>query len=278
MVSALNAGQHNAVIFAYATPVFDGAARTRTARVVCIHPGWGRCPLQGEPVPVNGAWRPSPGSDGSMVVIDYALHEVYDVWQVKKRRGGAIAVFGDGSIHVGWGDLTGLYGFGQSRGATGSGLSHLYGMIRVFEARNAVRLGGCSPKKPSCPLASAIPHALHIATDITCPTYRSPAIKSDGTSSNQNCVPMGARVFLDGSANCAFNRHAPIEEAVCYALKRYGAFVTDTSAARFTIGFEGSSAGEPGGSGPSPYHAGGIRWDYYNMSGIPWSRLHVSAG
>jgi hypothetical protein len=64
-------------------------------------------------------------------------------------------------------------------------------------------------------------------------------------------------VFLDRGANCAFDPHQPIEEAVCFALKRYGAFATDTAGARFAVGFEGSSASQPGGSGPSPYAAGG---------------------
>jgi hypothetical protein len=85
-------------------------------------------------------------------------------------------------------------------------------------------------------------------------------------------------VFLDAGANCAFNRAEPIEEAVCFALKRYGAFVTDSAGSRFAIGFEGSSNGESGGSGPSPYAAGGLKWDYYDMKAIPWPDLRVAAG
>jgi hypothetical protein len=212
-----------------------------------------------------------------MVVIDYSSRRVYDLWSVATHPDGTVALTGDGSLSVGWGDVTSLDGDGQSAGATGSGLSHLYGMVRIFEARRAVASGGCASQS-DCALAGAIPHALHIGTDLTCSTYVAPAVKSDGTKSGSGCLPEGGHVFLDASANCAFDRAEPIEEAVCFALKRYGAFVTDSAGSRFAIGFEGSSNGESGGSGPSPYAAGGLKWDYYDMKAIPWPDLRVAAG
>ena len=276
MTTALNADQHNADFGEYGTTVFDAGAAARAARIVCTQTDWGSCPLGGLSVAVNPAWKPSPGSDHAMVVVDYTRGEVYDLWDVSTDADGSIAVAADGSIHVGWGGVTSLDGSGQSVGATGSGLSHLYGMVRIFEAQKAVDDGGCSAES-GCALADAIPHALQFATDITCAAYRSPALKSDGGSRAAYCVPDGARVFLDHDANCAFDPHRPIEEAVCFALKRYGAFATDTAGSRFAVGFEGSSVGEPGGSGPSPYAAGGLGWDYYDMSSIPWSHLYVVA-
>jgi hypothetical protein len=277
MVAALNAGQHNADLAEFGTTVFDAGAGTQRSRIACTETDWGTCPLSGLSVPVRPAWRPSPGSDHAMVVVDYAARKVYDLWSVATNADGSIEIFGDGSIEVGWGGVTSLDGSGQSIGATGSGLSHLYGLVRIFEAQKAVDLGGCSVAS-NCPLAGAIAHALHFATDITCPTYRSPALKSDGSSSDPSCIPEGTRVFLDSGANCAFDSSKPIEEAVCFALKRYGAFATDTAGTRFAMGFEGDSSGQPGGSGPSPYAAGGLEWDYYDMSSIPWQHLHVVAG
>ena len=150
-------------------------------------------------------------------------------------------------------------------------------MVRIFEARKAVQLGGCSVAA-GCALAGAIPHALHFASDITCPTYRPPALKTDGTSNDPVCVPEGARVFLGSNANCAFDTSKPLEEAICFALKRYGAFATDSAGTRFAMGFEGDSSGQLGGSGPSPYAKGGLQWDYYDMHSIPWQDLHVLAG
>lgn len=276
MVASLNAGEHNADYLADGTTVFTAAAGEQLARIACTQPGWERCPLAGARIPIDARWRPSPGSDRSMVLIDPAAGRVYDLWHVRTDADGTVALSDDDLMRVGWGDMTALSGPGQSPGATGSGLSHLYGMIRVGEAWSAVRAGGCR-RQSGCALADAIPHAVHVATSMTCRIHRAPAVKSDGSGSGPSCVPMGAHLFLDAQATCAFDRHAPIEEAICFALKRYGAFVTDTAASRFAVGFEGASTGQPGGSAPSPYRAGGLRWDYYDMNEIPWRHLHVTA-
>jgi hypothetical protein len=276
MVHALNAGEHNADYVAEGTTVFDASPGHRLSHIVCTEREWERCPLANLEIAVDARWRPSPGTDRSMVVIDYGTGKVYDLWHIATNPNGTVALSPDSSIHVGWGGATPLNGSGQSPGATGSGLSHLYGMIRIYKAWSAVNDGGCRTQT-HCALAHAIPHALHVATNMTCRTYRPPAVKSDGKGSGPSCVPEGAHLFLDATANCAFGSHEPIEEAVCFALKRYGAFVTDTASSRFAIGFEGVSAGEPGGSGPSPYHPGGLKWDYYDMKAIPWGHLHVTA-
>lgn len=277
VTALLDQGQHNADFVDYGTTVFDAAAGTGAHAITCTETSWGRCPLADQSIAVNPSWKPSSGSDHAMVVIDYSSRRVYDLWQVATHPDGTVALAGDGSVTVGWGDVTSLDGNGQSAGATGSGLSHLYGMVRIFEAQRAIASGGCD-SQTDCALAGAIPHALHIGTDLTCSTYVAPAIKSDGTNSGSGCLPEGTHLFLDPNANCAFDRAQPIEEAVCFALKRYGAFMTDSAGSRFAIGFEGSSYGEPGGSGPSRYAAGGLKWDYYDMKGIPWLYLRVAAG
>jgi hypothetical protein len=212
-----------------------------------------------------------------MVVIDHRRRVVYDLWHVSTTGDGTVAVSRNGHIETAWGSTSSLNGSGQSIGATGSGLSHLYGMIWVAEAQDAVDVGGCGTES-RCPLVEVIPHALHFATDITCPTSRPPALKSDGVTESSYCIPEGARVFLDSDANCAFDPTQAIAEAVCFALRHYGAFATDTSGSRFALGFEAATPGIPGGTGPSPYFAGGLLWDYFDMSGIPWGHLHVLAG
>lgn len=277
IVAALNAGQHNADFGQYGTTVFNAAEGASTVRIVCTQSGWGTCPVGGLDVVVRPDWRPSGGSDHAMVLVDYARRSVYDLWDVRTTAEGSIAISTASTLQIGWGGVTSLDGSGQSAGATGSGLSHLYGMVRIFEAEKAVADGGCDVA-PGCALATAIPHALQFASDITCAMHRAPAVKSDGHSSSPDCIPEGARVFLAAGANCAFDAHEPIEEAVCFALKRYGAFATDTAGSRFALGFEGSSSGQSGGSGRAPYAAGGLAWDYYDLSEIPWNHLHVFAG
>lgn len=101
-----------------------------------------------------------------MVVIDYRTDTAYDLWHVATVSTGTVAFWPGGSMHIGWGDAARLNGSGRSPGATGSGMSHLYGMIRIYE---------------------------------------------------------------------------------------------------------------PGGSGPSPYRAGGLKWDYHDMKAIPWGHLDVAA-
>lgn len=272
IVSTLNSGHHTASLEEFATTVFD-ASKGTLRRVACTQP-WGTCPLTR--VPVNAAWKPSKGSDGAMVVVDYKSRTVFDFWQVARNADGTVKVGRDGVVRTGWGGVSSLDGTGASPGATGSNLSHIFGMIRVHEVRAAVSAGGCRTEK-GCDLASAIPHKLHFASSQTCSSYRSPATKSDGRSSGATCVPMGSVVYLRSDANCAFAPARPIEEAVCFALKKYGAVTTDSSGSQMSIGFEGQSAGQPGGSGIAPYRAGGLRWDYYDMKHLPWQKLVVAA-
>jgi hypothetical protein len=194
-----------------------------------------------------------------MVVVDRANLKLYDLRQAATTSLGTIAV-SCGTLSKSCGGVTSLEGNGKNPGATGSNLSHLFGMVRMFEMGNA----------PSSP-ATAIQHALHFSSSFTCSTFRYPATKSDGFTSGF-CIPEGARVFLDSSANCA--AVTPVgSEAVCYALQRYGAYDTDTGGSPFAMGFEGDGNNDI----PSVYSNVGFGGDYYDMKSIPWSHLHVAA-
>jgi hypothetical protein len=156
--------------------------------------------------------------------------------------------------------VTSLDGNGQNSGGTGSDLSHLFGMVRMFEMASA-----------SSTPSTAIEHALEFSSRFTCPTYRYPAMKSDGNASG-GCIPAGARVFLDSSASCT--TVTPVAaQAVCYALQNYGAYAEDTGGSAFAIGFQGDGATDI----PPVYSNAGLAWDYYDMSSVPWSHLHVAA-
>lgn len=258
IVANLNSGPHNADFSEFGTTVDDTADANTTVTLHCTE-SWGTCSLEGKTLAVNSSWRPSWGSDHAMVVIDRKARKVYDLWQVATTSSGTIATAG-GTLSTSWGGVTSLDGNGQNSGATGSNLSHLFGMVRTFEMANAIS----SP-------ATAIQHALHFSSSYTCPTYRYPATKSDGSSSGY-CIPEGTRVFLDSSANC--NAVTPVgAEAVCYALQRYGTYDTDTGGSPFAMGFEGDGKNDV----PAVYSNAGFGSDYYNMKSIPWSHLHVAA-
>ena len=259
IVANLNSGPHDAVFSEFGTTVQDTANASTTVTLHCTEP-WGTCSLEGKRLAVNPSWRPSWGSDNGMVVVDRSARKVYDFWRVATTASGTIST-ASGTLSTAWGGVTSLNGNGQNPGATGSNLSHLFGMVRMFEMANA----------PSSP-ATAIQHALHFSSSYTCSSYRYPALKSDGHSSGY-CIPEGARVFLDSSADCSKVTPAG-SEAVCYALQRYGAYATDTGGSPLTMGFEGDGNKDV----PSVYSNAGFTSDYYNMSNIPWSHLHVAAG
>ena len=260
ILSLINNSSHVASLSSFGTTVNDTASANTTVTLHCTYnASWGTCNYEGQSVRVNGSWMPSSGSDGAMVIIDRTARKVYDLWQVSTNTNGTISI-ASGTLTVGYGGVTSLDGNGQNKAATGSGLSHMFGMIRQFEMANA-------PSSPS----TAIPHALHFASQSTCSTFRYPAIKSDGHTGSP-CIPEGTRVFLDSSANCA--AVTPVgSEAVCYALQKYGAYESDTAGSAFSIGLEGSG----GSTIAQPYINAGFTADYYNMTNIPWSHLHVAA-
>ena len=199
IVATLNSGHHTASIKEFATTVFDASQGT-LRRVACTQ-SWGPCPLTR--VRVNRAWKPSRGSDGAMVVVDYKTRTVFDFWQVARNADGTVKIGRDGVVRTGWGGVSSLDGTGASPGATGSNLSHLFGMIRVREVRAAVsnwRL----PHRGRLRSCYRYTTQIAFASSHTCSSYRSPATKSDGTYSGARCVPMGSVVYLRADANCAF--------------------------------------------------------------------------
>jgi hypothetical protein len=260
IVANLNSSNWHVAGYQYGVPVFDASAGTPRT-IVCTEP-WGVCPLSQQPVPINASWKPD--GTGAMSVIDYTNRKVYDFYQVARDPDGTVMINGDGTVSAGWGGVTDLDGDGQSPGATGANLSFLFGVVRVFEMERAA----------SDP-ANAIQHALAFNSKYVCATYRYPTTRSNGSYAGAGCIPMGSRVFLDGSADCS--SVSPVgEKAICYALQKYGAYVTGTTTSAFELGFELPTEGQPGGSGPNPYPGVGLG-DDYGLENIPWSRLKVAA-
>jgi hypothetical protein len=259
MVANLNSSLHTASIYAWGNSVFDASAGTPRT-IVCWDRG-GACDLSLQPVPINPGWKPSSVSK-EMTVIDYVKRKVYDFEQVSTDPDGTVKIEADGSVRVAWGRVADLDGNGQSLSLA---LPDLFGTVRVFEMARAA----------SDPV-NAIQHSLAIISKYTCTTWRYPAISSDGTFTGTGCIPAGSRVFLESSADCSVV--SPVgAKAVCYALKKYGAYVLrHTNDTAFSFLFETPTPGQPGGSGADPYPGVGFTADYYNLTSIPWSRLKVA--
>ncbi len=231
-------------LYAYGVPVYDADRSTPRYRVDCTKP-WGRCPLEEHRVPIPDTARPSPGTDGAMVVIDWSTRRAYEFWQARRSASGWSAS---------WGGVSSIDGDGRGSPATGAGVSRLAGVVRAFEIRQG-----------------RIDHALVFSTDNACRDgYREPATKTDGHSSRPDCIPEGARLQLDPSINLdAIPAMTPGERIVARALQIYGAYAIDNGGARLAVIFETPYEEQ------DPYPAAGFPHDYYAMPHVPWHRLRV---
>ncbi|WP_370064493.1 hypothetical protein [Mycobacterium sp. MAA66] len=192
--------------------------------------------------------------------IDWSTSPVtaYEFWQANSPSSGAISTaWGGTAVDVKTGPGIAAGG-GTTGSATASNVSRLAGVIRMREIQ-----------------AGSIPHALEIGSSFACTGYfRYPAAKTDGPSTNANCIPEGARIQLDPSVNISSLPAG--EKAIAAALQTYGAYVCDTAGSPFALAFEGdpSLIGQSG-QVPMAYSNAGLSWDYYDMTDIPWSSLRV---
>lgn len=263
IVTNLNSGYwHDSLLYAHGVSVFDASAGAPRTIVCTGTPG--PCDLSQQPVPINPAWKPSSGSTAKMSVVDYAKRKIYDFHGVVKNPDGTVKINADGTVTAAYGGVTDLDGSGAP-GINGAKLSHLFGLVRVFEMERAAT----DP-------ANAIQHALAFVSNYVCTSYRYPAGRSNGYASGSGCIPMGGRVFLDSSADCSTVSPAA-DKAACYALQKYGAYAVGTTDSAFSLLFENPTYGQPGGSAPDPYPGVGLSGDYDGMESIPWSKLKVAA-
>lgn len=240
-------GRATANLYDYADPVFDADAASPTYSVMCLKP-WGTCDLATKPIRIPADARPTPGTDGRMIIVDWVRRESCDFWQARKTA--------TGGWEASWGTCAPIDGDGRGPrgGATGAGINALAGVVRTYEMRQG-----------------KVDHALSLATDNSCTrVFRYPATKTDGASSRTDCIPEGARIQLDPTINVdAIPGITQGEKVVAKALQTYGAYNRDNAGSPMAFAFE-SPIGES-----DPYPAVGFAWDYYNMPHIPWHRLRV---
>ena len=249
VASVLQDARAVANIYEFGDPVFTADAQTPTATVDCTM-SWGDCPLEGRLLRIPAEARPSPGSDGRVIVVDLVDRTSCDFWQASRVD----------ATHwtTSWGTCADLDGDGRatsgSGGATGAGVNALTGVVRTFEMRNL-----------------EIPHALSVATNNSCAgEFRYPATKTDGHSSRADCIPEGARLQLDPSIDVdAIPGITPGERAIARALQIYGAINRDNSGSPICISFETPIAET------DPFPAAGLVGDYYDMPHIPWEHVRV---
>ncbi len=237
-------GKAYADLYEYGNPVWEATSSTPSYKVTCTE-NWGTCPLAAAPIAIPSSAEASSGTDGSMVVIDWSSRTGYDFWRARKTSSGWTAA---------WGTMFSIDGMGTEGGATGAGMPLLAGMISTYEIEQGY-----------------IDHALTFSTDNACQTVlRYPASKTDGSSSQSDCIPEGARVQLNPSINVdAIPGITTGERMIAHALQTYGAYADNNGGAKMAFSFE-----NPLGKS-NPYPAAGLSSDYYDMPHIPWNQLRV---
>ena len=232
----------------YGIPIYGTDANTPSYSVTCTQVEWGDCPLSDEPVLIPDDAAPNSGTDGVLVTIDGSRDISFEFWRAAKVGDRWQAAFGA---------VTDITGSGWGGAATGSGASRMAGVIRIAEIESG-----------------DIPHALALQTNNACETFRSPALKSDGTSTRKDCIPEGARLQLDPWLDLGSLKLTAGELAVATAMQRYGGYVMDVSDAPLSVSFELDTGAAPGTLGQT-YKNAGFRWDYDAMEHIPWDKLRV---
>lgn len=236
----------------FAIPIYHVNDTTPRYSVRCTM-DWGSCPFDKYWVPIPTDAEPSPGSDGAMVVVDESTREIFEFWQA--RNAGDHWTTSWGAI----GDLDGD-GWEEHGHSTGSGASRLAGVILVSEIQQG-----------------EIPHALALQSDNVCAdVFRSPATRTDGTSTRSDCIPEGARVRLDPRVDLDSLELTPAVRMVARAMQTYGGYVMDVGAAPLSVSFERDTTAAAGSIGRT-YQDAGLQWDYDNLPGVPWDRLQVLA-
>lgn len=236
----------------FSIPIYHATQTTPRYQVRCTME-WGSCPFDPYWVPIPTDAEPSPGSDGAMVVVDASTREIFEFWQAQRA--------GD-EWTTSWGAVGNLDGDGwvEQGHSTGSGASRLGGVILVSEIQQGT-----------------IPHALALQSNNVCAdVFRSPATRTDGTSTRSDCIPEGARVRLDPAVDLDSLDLAPAARMVAEAMQTYGGYIVDAGEAPLSVSFERDTTATNGSIGRS-YHEAGLRWDYDHLPGVPWDRLQVLA-
>src|SRR5689334_3518268 len=226
----------------FGIPIYEADADTPTYSVSCTETDYGVCPFAGWPVPIPDGAQPNSGSDGVLVSIERHSGVVFEFWRARNRSGAWSAEFGA---------VNSLHGSGWGGAATGSGASRLGGVVRLSEISDG-----------------EIPHALALQSDNACPTFRAPALKSDGFSDRTDCIPEGARLQLDPTIDLDSLGLRPGELAVARAMQRYGGYLMDVAGTPLSVSFERDREAA-GGTVGTTYADAGFRWDYDAMEGVP---------
>jgi hypothetical protein len=213
------------------------------------------------PIPANAA--PAAGPDAHMTVWQPSTDRLWEFFKASRKADGWHASFGgamnDVSSSPGYFDTSSWPGLSQPVwGATATSLPVIAGTIMVDELR-----------------AGVIPHALAMNIPWAKPkVYSFPAQRTDGSSTDPNAIPEGARFRLDPALDLNTLNLPPLTRMIAVAAQRYGMIVRDQTGHAISLFAENSGAATP-----NPYVSAGGFFGGPNptavMKAFPWDRLQL---
>ena len=232
---------------------------------VQLDPGSWKLGLQQtfEAVPIPPDAVPALGPDAHMTVWQPSSDRLWEFYQARKLSDGWHASFGGAIASVS--RFPGYYtrdawpGLSQSWwGATATSLPVVAGTITIAELR-----------------AGVIPHALALNIPWALPdVYSWPAQRTDGTSTDPDAIPEGARFRLDPDLDIDSLDLPPVTRTMAKAMQRYGMIVRDQTGHAVSFFAENSAQ-----FGTDPYTGagglfGGMTPDQLTRA-LPWEHLQL---
>lgn len=246
------------------TPLYVVGAGQPTVRVQ-LDPGSGKQGLQQtfEAVPIPPDAVPALGPDAHMTVWQPSSDRLWEFFRARELSDGWHANFGGAIASVS--RFPGYYtrdawpGLSESWwGATATSLPAVAGTITIDELR-----------------AGVIPHALALNIPWALPNvYSWPAQRTDGTSTDPDAIPEGARFRLDPDLDIDRLDLPPMARMMATAMQRYGMIVRDQTGHAVSFFAENSAQ-----FGTDPYTGaggffGGLTPDRLTRA-LPWEHLQL---
>jgi hypothetical protein len=243
------------------TPLYVVPADQPTVRVTLDAGAWNvalQQALSAVPIPANAA--PALGPDAHMTVWQPSTNRLWEFFKARKAADGWHASYGGAMSSVsaspGYFDTNSWPGLSQTFwGATATSLPAIAGTMMLEELR-----------------AGVIPHALAMNIPWAKPkTYSLPAQRTDGTSTDPNAIPEGARFRLDPTVDLDKLNLPPMTRMMAKAAQTYGMIVRDQTGHAISFFAE-----NPIPLGTNPYPAlYGSQYPTAIIRAFPWDRLQL---
>lgn len=247
----------------WSVPIYTVPANQPAVRVTLLNhvvpnlqAAWSEVPL-----PANA--HPAGGTDGHLVVWQPSTDRMWEFWRLEKNGEEWRASWGGAmqgvSSNVGVYGSEAWPGASTAWGASASSLPLVGGLVTLED----LQMG-----KINHALAISVPNVLK-------GVYASPALRTDGTSTQPWSLPEGAHLRLDPTLDLA-SLHLPrMTLMLAEAAQRYGIYVRDKAS---NLAFY---AEDPTPTGSNPYAGPGGYFEGQSASKLltsfPWSHLQLLA-